>query len=189
MQPERRDIVWQSLPGPALELLTVPQDDQAVRFQSVVIDAGPTPVPARYEIHTDAGWRVRRCHVRLLGAPEGQIVLQSDGNWNWTDGAGAALPALARCIDVDLTATPSTNTLPIRRLGLRPGHSTDIDVAWIQFPDLAFKRSLQRYTCLEQTVDGGRFRFLALDGGFTTDLPIDAGGFVLDYADRWTRLT
>ncbi len=80
MQPERRDIVWQSLSSPGLELLTVQQDDEAVRFQSVVIDAGPTPFRAWYEVHTDAGWRVRRCHVRLLGEPEREVALQSDGN-------------------------------------------------------------------------------------------------------------
>ena len=144
MEPERRGIVWQSLHIPGHEFLTVRQDDEAVRFQSVVIDAGPTPFRAWSEVYTDAGWRVRRCHVRLLGEPDGEVVLQSDGNGNWTDGAGAPLPALSGCTDVDLTATPSTNTLPIRRLRLCPGQSADINAAWIQFPELAVTRSRQR---------------------------------------------
>lgn len=184
----QRDIVWQSLPTPGLELLTLRQYDDGVYFESVVIDAGRPSFRVWYEVHTDAAWRVRRCLVQLLGEPGRGIVLQSDGDGSWADGAGAPLPALDGCIDVDLTATPSTNALPIRRLALRPGESADIRVAWIQFPELDVTPSPQRYTCLELSADGGRYRFLALDGGFTTELPVDAAGFVLDYADRWQRL-
>jgi hypothetical protein len=184
----QRDVVWQSLTTPGLELLTLRQDDAGIHFSSVVIDVGPPPFRAWYEVHTDNDWRVRRCLVRLLGEPERDVVLQSDGQGRWTDGAGAPLPALDGCIDVDLTATPSTNALPIRRLALGPGESADIKVAWIQFPELDVTPSPQRYTCLELNADIGRYRFLALDGGFTTDLPVDADGFVLDYADLWRRL-
>ena len=186
--PNPRDLVWQSLPTLGFEHLTLHQDGAGVHLASVVFDVGPPSFRAWYEVHTDAAWRVRRCQVRLLDAPEREVVLLADGQGSWTDGAGDPLPELDGCIDVDLTATPSTNVLPIRRLALRPGEAADIAVAWVQFPDLTVTRSPQRYTCLDHRSDGGTYRFLALDGGFTTDLPVDADGFVRDYADGWRRL-
>ena len=184
----QRDIVWQSLTSPGLEHLDVRSDGEGVRFDSVVVDAGELPFRAWYEIYTDATWRVRSCLIRLLGPTTREIELIADGRGHWTDSSGASIPSLNGCIDVDLTATPSTNALLIRRLALGPGESADIRVAWIQFPELDVTPSPQRYTCLERSADGGRYRFLALDGGFTTELPVDADGFVLDYADRWKRL-
>jgi hypothetical protein len=183
-----RHIVWQSLPTLGFEHLTLRQDDEAVFFESVVFDVGPPSFRAWYEIETDADWRVRQCLVRLLGEPERMVVLQSDYPGRWTDGAGHPLPTLDGCIDVDLTATPSTNTLPIRRLGLQSGESADITVAWVQFPDLSVTPSPQRYTCLERRADGGTYRFVAVHDGFTADLPVDADGFVLDYGDLWRRI-
>jgi hypothetical protein len=46
----------------------------------------------------------------------------------------------------------------------------------------------QRYTCLEKSDRGGLYRFLSLDGEFTADLPVDAGGLVLDYPGLFRRV-
>lgn len=183
----QRNFVWQSLTTPGLEHLTL-RTNGGMYFEGVVIDAGEAPFRVRYDIHTDDAWRVRSCQVELQGAEERAVALRADGEGNWTDRAGEPIPSLSGCLDVDLTATPSTNALPIRRLSLRPGDSADIQVAWIQFPDLTVTPSLQRYTCLERTSDGGLYRFLGVESGFTADLPVDADGFVLDYAGRWQRL-
>ena len=40
------------------------------------------------------------------------------------------------CVDVDLSFTPATNTLPIRRLDLRVGDQAEVEVAWLTWPDL-----------------------------------------------------
>ncbi len=184
----RRDIVWQSLPTPGIEHLAIRPDGDGVRFDGVVIDAGDPPFRVWYDVRADAAWRVRSCTIRLLAEPERKTALHADGEGIWTDTAGNTIEALHGCIDIDLTATPSTNALPIRRLALRPGQSADVLVAWVQFPDLTVTPSLQRYTCLEQTEDGELYRFLGVESGFTADLPIDAAGFVLDYADLWRRL-
>ena len=45
--------------------------------------------------------------------------------------------ALAQ-IDVDISATPFTNTLPIRRLGLQPGEFAELDVAFVDAPAMRF---------------------------------------------------
>ena len=77
---------------------------------------------ARYRIDCDAGWRVRRLRLTLLGQ-DTELELSSNDAAQWTDGSGTRRPDLGGAVDVDISATPFTNTLPIRRLALRAGES------------------------------------------------------------------
>jgi hypothetical protein len=57
-------------------------------------------------------------------------------------------------IDIDLSISPFTNTLPIRRMDLAPGNSADIVAAYIRVPELTATRDPQRYTCIERRTVG-----------------------------------
>ena len=186
----RQQIVWSRVDAPGLELLDLEAGPDGARFESAVIDADPNaPFRIAYTIETDSGWRVRRLVVREIGGDGRALELRSDGAGHWTDADGTEISDLAGCIDVDLTATPATNTLPIRRLGLRPGDAAEISVAWVQFPDLAVRPSMQRYTCLARHDDGSaHYRYEGLASGYTVELPVDANGVVEDYGAIWRRL-
>jgi hypothetical protein len=88
---------------------------------------------------------------------------------------------------VDVSETPFTNTLPIRRLGLASGEYADISVAYFDGTELQPWPEPQRYTCLEKGEGGGLYRFVSLDGGFTADLAVDADGLVVDYPGLFRR--
>jgi hypothetical protein len=92
---------------------------------------------------------------------------------------------------VDLSATPFTNTLPIRRLSLREGESSEIGVVYVDVPVMRLDVSRQRYTCLERDADGGLYRYEDRGSfrGFAADLPVDADGLVLDYPGIFRRLS
>ena len=90
-------------------------------------------------------------------------------------------------IDVDISATPFTNTLPIRRLGLEHGESEELTVTYIRVPELLVGPERQRYGCLEAQTDGGLYRFEALPSGFTAELPVDVDGLVIDYPGLFRR--
>jgi hypothetical protein len=77
------------------------------------------------------------------------------------------------CEYVDISETPFTNSLLIRRLGLTPGESADISVAYFDGNQLQPCPEPQSYTCLESNAQGGLYRFLSLDGAFIADLPVD----------------
>src|SRR4029450_5847699 len=88
--------------------------------------------------------------VAVAGSDPRELVEISDV---W---AGTERPPRYRdCVDVDLSFTPATNTLPIRRLGLDIGEEAEIHVAWLVWPELSVERVLQRYTRLA----GGRYRY------------------------------
>jgi uncharacterized protein len=97
------------------------------------------------------------------------------------------MPELEGCIDIDISATPFTNTLPIRRLGLKPDQSEELTVTYIRVPELLVGPERQRYGCLEDQAEGGLYRFEALPSGFTASLPVDADGLVIDYPGLFRR--
>jgi hypothetical protein len=92
--------------------------------------------------------------------------------------------ALAGAIDVDFSASPFTNTLPIRRLDLDVDDEADLVAAYLSFPDLELLPDPQRYTRLDED----RYRFESLDSDFAADLTVDARGFVLEYSGLFERL-
>jgi hypothetical protein len=73
------------------------------------------PYVARYKLRVDAGWRARAVGVELENGGRTSLSLSSDGAGHWTR-EGEPLSDLDNCVDVDLEWSPSTNTLPIRRL-------------------------------------------------------------------------
>jgi hypothetical protein len=136
-----------------------------------------------YRLVLDRAWRLREAGLRTAAGRS--LQLTSDGAGLWTVN-GHAEAALAHCIDLDIEATPFTNTLPIQRLGLGAGQSALIDVAYIQVPSLTVTPGRQRYSALEP---GRLYRFESLDIDFTADLPVDADGLVLDYPGLFKRLS
>ncbi len=86
------------------------------------------------------------------------------------------------CLDVDLSVTPATNTLPIRRLALAEGAAAAVTAAWVRFPALTVEPLPQRYTRL----GGGRYRYES-DTGFVTEIESDDLGLVTRYGGGWER--
>ena len=141
---------------------------------------GP-PLNASYLVETDAAWRTRRVRVEVNGGSSVDIL--SDGAGHWRRADGGALSALDGCIDPDISMTPFTNTLAIRRLGLKVGEAKEITVAYILVPDLSLRAAPQRYTRLADRL----WRFDGLDIDFSADLAVDESGFVIEYPGLFRR--
>ena len=97
---------------------------------------GGMPVRIEYRVLADGAGMTTAAHVRdLRGFEQRTMVLERDAKGNWRVD-GLAVRALKGCTDVDLGCSPSTNTLPIRRLRLAIGASQTIRAAWVRFPEL-----------------------------------------------------
>lgn len=135
-----------------------------------------------YRVRVDQTWRTRDARLRTAA---GRVLhLESNGQGLW-HANGVERPDLQGCLDIDIAASPVTNALPIRRLGLKAGEGIDIRLCYISVPDLEVAPREQRYTALEP---GRLYRFESLESGFTAELPVDADGFVLDYPGLFRRL-
>ncbi|HLZ62404.1 MAG TPA: putative glycolipid-binding domain-containing protein [Ktedonosporobacter sp.] len=179
---------WAPLRETGLEQLDLMENEMGVVADSLVLGVEQAPFRLWYQVRADSKWNVRECHLQV-GGEKGRVVhLYSDGMGHWNDGDGEAYANLDGCLDVDITVTPFTNTLPIRRLLLAPGQSADLLVAYISVPDLSVRAAQQRYTCLSRTASGGLYRYEGLESGFTADLRVDAQGLVVDYPGIWRRV-
>lgn len=140
------------------------------------------PLGASYVVEMDAAWRTRRVRVEVKGGDTLEVL--SDGTGHWRRSNGTALPELDGCIDPDISMTPFTNTVAMRRLGLQMGEAAEINVAYILVPELSLRAAPQRYTRLADRL----WRFDGLDIDFTADLTVDEEAFVVEYPGLFRRL-
>ena len=177
-----RRVAWRrSDEVPADELCTLTLRDGGLSLVGTVLGAeGGLPVRIEYQVMADGAGMTTAVHVRdLRGFIARAIALERDAKGGWTvDGKPA--PLLRRCTDVDLGCSPSTNTLPIRRLRLGIGASHTIQAAWIRFPELTVVRAAQTYTRLDELTYG------YASGDFQAQLTVDDDGLVTTYA-AWQR--
>jgi len=94
---------------------------------------------------------------------------------------GAERPEVAGCIDLDLNFSPSTNLLPIRRLGLAVGQEAGVRAAWLRFPGFTLEPLEQLY----RRVDAETYRYESAGGSFVTEIRVNAAGFVTHYPNFW----
>jgi uncharacterized protein len=182
------DAYWSAIGTQGLEHLILRQGQGGIQADGLVLRFHEGQgLRIGYQVHCDSGWRTQQVMVKLSGPGEKEVRLLADGNGSWNGPNGEPLEALNGCIDVDIMATPFTNTLPIRRLGLGVGESIEIEAAYVRIPDLQISRSRQRYTCLEKQAGRGRYLYESLDGDFNAQLVVDAEGLVLDYEGIWER--
>jgi len=181
-----RTICWTPVGGVGFEHLQLRAEEGGFVARSIVLGIDEeTPFRLQYKIKADQDWRTRKLWVRAatpLG--ESALALRSDGHGNWRTEDGAEMSELRGCIDVDITATPFTNTLPINRLRLAPGQSVDLRMVYVTAPSLEVGVSEQRYS---RRGEGGEIIFASPAHDFTAVLPVDDAGLVMDYPQLFTR--
>lgn len=143
--------------------------------------AGPGPqllLSCTFTIHVDDRWAATDVTADAVSALGSRSVrLRADGAGHWqVDGSPA--PHLTGCVDIDIAATPLTNTFPIRRLTDLPvGRSVTSPVAWVDVPSLQVQRVDQTYRRLGLR----EWEYGDPDHG-TFALTVDDDGLVVDYA-------
>jgi hypothetical protein len=169
-------ILWQAVDGGS-EVCVLERAGRGRRLRGTVLThEAKRPIELRYAVTVDAGWSTTDVEV---------LVSFAGGELHEPVGLGALWsgkerpPGYEDCVDVDLSFTPATNTLPIRRLGLEIGEYTEIAVAWLVWPELRFERVQQRYARLAER----RYRYT--QGDFEAELEVDEHGLVLEYEGLW----
>jgi hypothetical protein len=175
---------WVPLEGSGLEHLTVRHEDGSYIARSALFgERDGAPFAVRYMLICDGSWNVRFLDLELTDGRS--LTLSATGEGEWMDVEGTPQRSLKGCIDIDLEGSPYTNTLPIRRLGLKPGESRDIGVVYVPFDSFVPRVERQRYTCLK---DGRLFRYDAADGSFTAEIAVDEAGLVTAYPPLFRRI-
>jgi hypothetical protein len=194
-----KTLFWRRLDTAGVEHVLY-GDRTGLRARGTMVAATPVPFTARYELFTDDAWNTVRCEATAEGSGFLRTVRleKATGRWRVTASeqgnleavmlaAGQPRPAQAgseepgklhQAVDVDLSFSPLTNTLPIRRLnllGAAAGASRTVTVAWILLPSLEVLDSAQTY----RVIGDHRLRFSS--GDFTTEIDVDEEGYVVRY--------
>jgi hypothetical protein len=163
------------------EHCTLTQRDTGLSLVGTVLGSEDgAPVRIEYRVLTDGAGLTTAAHVRdLRGFEQRTLTLERDAKGNWTVD-GTKVRGLKGATDVDLGCSPSTNTLPIRRLRIGVGASKTIKAAWVGFPGLTVVKADQTYTRLDEST----YRYAS--GDFEAELTVDDEDLVAAYAE-WSR--
>jgi len=182
-------VRWCDWEGNGLEHCEYRLDDNGLALEGVVAGTREGKYGGHYFVRTDSRFCTREVRVEYVAGA--RLHLEADGEGYWRDLLGdRSIPSLDGCLDVDISITPATNALPIKRLRLKEHESRDIAAAYVPLPSQiegAFlpRRAEQRYTCL--TLDR-RYRYDGLFRAFSAELEVDEFGLVLDYPDTFRRV-
>lgn len=177
-----RTILWRRLDLPGLECARLSARTSAWQLTGTAVFAHDRrPCRLDYGVVCDAAWRTASVRVTGWVGPQPvsvDIVVDPPGVWRLD---GATCDAVAGCVDVDLSFSPATNVLPIRRLDLPVGRFADVRAAWLRFPQFTLEPLNQRYHRIRPLT----YRYESGGGAFATDLQVNAAGFVTEYPGLW----
>ena len=175
------EVFWTSRSLPGAEYCTVKGTSFGWTLKGTIARAAGTKMAAVvYSIRVDQSWKTQAAHLEVLldGVHSTLDIEAKRGRWF---AQGRERTELAGCVDVDLEASPVTNTLPLKRTGLKVGSTVELTTAWIRFPSL-------RVVTLKQSYErAGRARYVYRSKtGFTAEILTDPFGLVRRYGDYWS---
>jgi hypothetical protein len=185
---EARKIVtsglWRWLAETGLERFEFVQAGEQWLLRGTILTMSESAFEARYQIACDAQFRTRLVQIELRdsGGTRKVEISVEEGRWHLN---GDETAAVRGAVDVDLGWSPSTNTLPIRRLGLDVGEASgEFTAAWVRFPELTLEPLRQEYRRLSER----EYLYMSRGGAFQAKLLVDDYGLVMDYEGFWERV-
>lgn len=178
-------VLWQRLDRPGIELCRLWRNANSYRLEGTVLTLEEgTPAEVRYQVLCNERWETQVARIMLtLEGSTRTVEIRRDGSGRWRRG-GEEVREVNGSADIDLSFTPATNTLPIRRLSLQVGQSAAVRATWLRLPHLSVEALDQRYTRLDAT----RYRYESAGGAFVAELEVDELGLVIRYGEWWRRV-
>ena len=139
------------------------------------------PCRLDYQVTCDTAWNTVLGKVAgWVGEKDIEIEFAVDSAQHWRLNDTECV-VVAGCIDIDLSFTPATNLLPIRRLQLPIGNEAVVRAAWLRFPAFTLEPLEQTYRRAGAKI----YRYETLAGKFVKDLVVNEAGFVTQYPGFW----
>ena len=180
-----RTVLWRWLQGTGLERFQLLRAaDEWILRGTILTFALHDPTEARYEIVCDNSWQTRSAEISVQSKDNDRTlqIRNENGRWYENDRLNESVNG---CIDIDLGWSPSTNTLPIRRLHLEAGKSSGpVTAAWVRFPELTLEPLTQEYLRLSTQ----QYRYSSRGGAFVAGISVDEDRLVLTYEGLWQRM-
>lgn len=180
----RTNILWTGRKYHSLENCLVTISNSSSQIDSTIIGYYEGKIYAvDYRIKTNAHWETVYFEVKYRDSTQVRsLIFEGDGKGNWTSD-GEKQDQVKDCIDVDISLTPFTNTLPINRLKLAPGQTSEIQVIYLDLPEQEIKPVRQKYTRLSAM----EYHYENVPNDFEAKIEVDELGLVVDYPSLFVR--
>ncbi|MEK3805621.1 putative glycolipid-binding domain-containing protein [Bacillus sp. FSL H8-0547] len=181
---QQQAVSWNKIDSSGTEHFSLAREGGLFRgYGKVTYEEGNVLFYVNYAVELDSNWRTRNVKIAASGA--GELEILSDGEGRWFRPDGKEIGELNGAIDVDLSVTPFTNSLPINRNEWEPGQKRNFEMVYVDVPQLRLFKVSQTYTFLEQIDSTRTFAYQCRD--FESLIYVDTEGFVLEYPDLFIR--
>ncbi|KKB06790.1 hypothetical protein VE25_21015 [Devosia geojensis] len=176
-----RSIRWRTLDGDGLEHLLITEEADGIFARGVIVSENERRFAASYTVSLSLDWLFREVDIETVEGTRLNLTRDPLGNWT---ADGIALPELGGCVDIDMSASAFTNSLPIRRVGMQVNEPQRFDMAWIPLDTLKPFPDGQIYTALGE----GTYRYQSEASGFEGRITVDSDGLILKYDPLFERV-
>ena len=178
------NILWTGIAYHSLEHCVLTHSDESIEVNSVIVGANDDKIfRIDYSIKVNRNWESIFLEVKTqLSEKEVSINCHSDGRGNWTKN-GEAVNEFKDCIDIDISLTPLTNSLPINRLQWALNKPQQINVLFLDILSQEMLVVKQRYTKLSDT----EYKFENVPNDFEAIITVDESGMVVNYPELFIR--
>lgn len=182
-----RKIVWQALAWTATEYFELDPVQNGYVAKSFItgLTAEGQPIALTYRVELTSDWQIKKVGVWGLADVTQRIILLHDLQGQWFDENGKHLIQLDGCQFIDISLSPFTNTIPIKRLSFQHSEKQAITVAYIDALAFSARKVTQYYSHNFANI----YRYQ--DGevrNFKVDLRLDEDGLVVKYPKLFNRI-
>lgn len=178
-----KTIIWEALAWKGRENCQIAYLDNRYVVKSKLSGTlEKTPFNLQYKLEINAEWHIKSVHIDSLQDTKRLVNLRIDTKGRWINEQSKPLIEFSNCTDIDISLSPFTNTLPIRRLTFDHKSRKAITVIYIDLPTGKIKPMKQWYTKLESR----RYKYED-ETGYANTITVDENGFVIDYPNLFKR--
>lgn len=178
------NLLWTGRAHHSLENCLVTLTETGTEVNSVIIGGYQDKIyRVAYRIKTNQNWETVFFEVLSQHSDKTErICFESDGKGHWmADGQPAE--QFRGCMEVDISLTPFTNSLPINRLRLAPQEVQQVQVIYLDILEGQIKPARQQYTRLSEYA----YHYGNVPNNFEADITVDEFGMVTDYPALFVR--
>lgn len=180
---QQTTICWKGVEEESMEVLIITPGKGYMVHGNITGIEESVPYHLEYTIDIDESWSVRALSLAVQTLTLKQFFFKKKED-KWSNAKGEILTQFNHCIDVDISLTPFTNTLPIHRLQWQQNELQTIRVLYCKMPEGEISVMEQRYTYLGNRL----YLYENVDGAYSNVLMVDENSIPVHYPGRWSRV-
>jgi uncharacterized protein len=174
-------MLWRRLDAPGHDACRLEQRDFAYRLRGTAVYAHANgSASISYRVECDAQWRTISGRIAgFIGQRSFDfVVAREDVGWTLN---GSPKPGLDHLVDLDLSFTPATNLLQLKRVAIAEGEAVPLPAAWLDVDEGTLTELPQFY----QRRGPSTFWYRAPSVGYEGLLQLAPNGFIQNYPNLW----